>query len=489
MNCCVYDLFLAQIPEKMILRLKLFVLLVMSYAFAKAETSQLLSKSDASEITSVIQVNGPVYAEKVPVTKPAKELLQAGPMLGYSGFREVLIWVQTTESARVKIAYRAKGIDERSTQEVTTIQQDYHIAKLFPTDLEYGTTYQYDVYINDEKLELPYKTEFQTQELWQYRTEPPALSIAIGSCSFINEERDDRPEPYGGGYEIFNSILEKDPDMMLWMGDNMYLRTPDFLTETGIEHRYRHTRSLPEMQALLASVHNYAIWDDHDYGPNDSDRSYVNKKISECIFNSYWGNLNTNATGAGGITSHFAAADVEFFMLDDRYHRAPNRSRDKDKAYFGKEQLDWLIDALTASSASFKIVVTGGQIVSDAAKYENYATYPDEREELLDRLHEQRISGILFLSGDRHHTEISRMERDNAYPLIDITCSPLTAGTHAARDEGNSFQVEGKTFYEHNFGIVNITGDRKDRQLQLTIYDSQGKRQFDYLIKASELRY
>lgn len=473
----------------MTLRLKFFVMLLMSYAFAKAETSHLLPKSHNSEITPTSQVEGSKILGKVLATKTPKELLQAGPMLGYSGFREVLIWVQTTESARVSVAYRSKGISEKRTQEVTTTGKDYFIAKLFPTDLEYGTIYQYDVYINNQKLELPYATEFQTQELWQYRTEPPALRIAIGSCSFINEERDDRPEPYGGGYGIFNSILDKDPDMMLWMGDNMYLRTPDFLTETGIEHRYKHTRSLPEMQALLASVHNYAIWDDHDYGSNDSDRSYVNKKISERVFNSYWGNLNTNATGAGGITSHFAAADVEFFMLDDRYHRAPNRSREKGKAYFGKEQLDWLIDALTASRASFKIVVSGGQIVSDAAKFENYATYPEERKELLNRLHEQRISGVLFLSGDRHHTEISRMERTNAYPLIDITCSPLTAGTHAARDEGNSFQVKGKTFYDHNFGILEITGDRKDRLLQLTIYDTAGEKQFDYRIKASELRY
>ena len=52
------------------------------------------------------------------------------------------------------------------------------------------------------------------------------------------------------------------------------------------------------------------------------------------------------------------------------------------------------------------------------------------------------------MSGDRHHTEISRMERPEAYPLIDITCSPLTSGVHNPGDEGNTYQVKRKTFNE-----------------------------------------
>lgn len=162
---------------------------------------------------------------------------------------------------------------------------------------------------------------------------------------------------------------------------------------------------------------------------------------------------------------------------------------DSNKDYFGKEQVDWLIDALTASNASFKVIVAGGQIISDAAVYENYATYSGERELLIKRLHEERIERVLFISGDRHHTEISRLEREDAYPLIDITCSPLTAGTHKAREEGNTLQVKGATFYEHNFGIIDVTGPYGSRALKLTIYDAQGTKVFDYSIDQKELQY
>lgn len=418
------------------------------------------------------------------------DVLQSGPMVGYSDFREALIWVQTKAPADVKIGYFAQGEKERFTKTVSTTEEGDYIAKLFPSDVAYGTTYIYKLYINNQYIPRDYPLEFQTQALWQYRTEPPAFSFAIGSCFYANEPKDDRPgRPYGDAYSIFGSILQKDPDFMMWLGDNIYLRVPDFNTDKGLRHRNRQARATKELQPLLGSVHHYAIWDDHDYGPNDSDRSYVHKRIAEKAFNDYWGNPSTNATGEGGITGQFVWNDVEFFLMDDRYHRAPNRSLDPNKDYLGEAQLDWLIDALTASKAAFKIVCIGGQTVSDAAVYENYATYPEARKRLLDRLAAEKIEGVVFMSGDRHHTEISRMERPNAYPLIDITCSPLTSGTHDPRDEGNTFQVKDKTYYNRNFGIVNVSGPRTDRTLLLTIFDQKGQKVWDYSISQRELRY
>lgn len=417
-------------------------------------------------------------------------LLRSGPMLGYSAYREALIWVQTQKEADVKIGYFAEGEAEKFTETVKATAENDFIVKLFPSDVTYGTQYTYKLYINNQHVERPYPLTFQIQELWQWRKDPPPFTFAIGSCAYVNEPKDDRPsKAYGGQYEIFESIRAKDPDFMLWLGDNIYLREPDFLTERGIRHRNRQARALPDLQALLGSVHHYAIWDDHDFGPNDSDRSYVNKKYSEKAFNDYWGNLNTNATGEGGITSHFLWNDVEIFLMDDRYFRDSNRSLDKDKKYLGDAQVDWLIQALTSSRAPFKIVCVGGQVISDAAVYENMATYPTARQNLLDRIAAEKIEGVLFMSGDRHHTEISRMERTDAYPLIDITCSPLTSGTHKPRDENNSHKVEGKSFYKRNFGIVEVEGKRTDRVLTLTIYNTEGEEQWSYTIKASELRY
>ncbi len=419
-----------------------------------------------------------------------KDLIKSGPMLGYSDFREVLVWLQTKEEAKIVIKYTNTKGETSTTAPVFTKQEKKYIAKIYPGPLNYGEKYTYEVLVNDKPVTFDYNLEFESLQLWQYRMDPPPFSFAIGSCFYMNEAKDDRPgKPYGSSYQIFNSILKKDPNFMVWLGDNVYLRVPDFLTERGLNHRYSETRSLPELQPLLASVHHYAIWDDHDYGPNDSNSSYVNKKITEKLFNDYWGNLNTNAVGNGGITGQFLWNDVEFFLLDNRYHRDANELKNKDKSYFGKKQIDWLINALASSKAAFKIVVTGGQVVSDVALYENYAIYKEEREMLLNRLHENQIEGVLFFTGDRHHTEISKLDRQDAYPLIDITCSPLTSGAHKPKNENNSYIVKDKTFYDRNFGIVNITGARKNRVFTLTIYNADGEKAWDYTIKAKELRY
>lgn len=418
------------------------------------------------------------------------DLLQAGPMVGYADYREALIWVQTTESAKVQIAFWNDEEERRITESVITEEEDAFVAKLFPSKLTYGKEYKYELLINGKVVIRPYELSFQALEYWQYRSDPPEIQFALGSCYYNNEPKDDRPgRPYGAEFGIFDNILAKQPDFMMWLGDNTYLRTPDLYSRDGILHRYTRDRSNAQLQALLGSVHNYAIWDDHDYGPNDSDRTYELKNQTEEIFNLFWGNPNTNQTGTGGITGKFHWGDLDFFLLDNRYHRDANRMKSDDKELLGRAQIDWLINSMVSSRAPFKFVCIGGQTVSSAAVYENYANYTKERDYLLQRLEEEKIEGVIFLSGDRHHSEISKMDRQDAYPLHDFTCSPLTSGTHKYRDEGNKYAIEGFTYNEKNFGFIEVVGPRKKRKLVYTLYDNLGNQIYQYNLNAADLRY
>ena len=121
---------------------------------------------------------------------------------------------------------------------------------------------------------------------------------------------------------------------MLWLGDNIYLREADWNTRTGIMYRYTHTRSLPEMQPLLASSINYAIWDDHDFGPNDADRSYHLKNTTLEAFKLFWANPTYGIVGDSGVATTFEWGDVQFFMLDNRYFRAPNERNRENVPYW-----------------------------------------------------------------------------------------------------------------------------------------------------------
>jgi alkaline phosphatase D len=122
-----------------------------------------------------------------------------------------------------------------------------------------GKKYVYQLFINGDEVHLPYTTEFQTQSIWKWRGNPPEFSFLAGSCAYINQTEHDRPgRPYGGDYRIFESMTTQNADFMLWLGDNIYLREPDWNSWTGITQRYTHGRSVKELQPFLATTHHYA---------------------------------------------------------------------------------------------------------------------------------------------------------------------------------------------------------------------------------------
>ncbi|WNJ16874.1 alkaline phosphatase D family protein [Pontibacter sp. G13] len=415
---------------------------------------------------------------------PAGGLL-SGPMVGYSNMREVMLWVQTNGPANVQIAYNPVGSEDVfMTAPVRTNAEHAYTAHLLANSVRPGTDYEYRVLINGAEIDRPYATTFSTPPLWQYRTDPPAMKIALGSCTYINDEPYDRPgNPYGGGYEIFEELHKESADMMLWLGDNTYLREADWYSRTGIVHRYTHTRATAEMQALLASTANYAIWDDHDFGPNNSDKSFVNKDLALEAFQDFWANPSYGMREFAGTSSTFEWGDAQFFMLDNRYHRDPNRLTTAPRSILGEAQLEWFKHALVSSNAKFKFVMIGCQVLNSVGKYENYeAIAPQEREEILDFIAKEGIRNVIFLTGDRHHSEMSKITRDGI-DIYDFTVSPLTSGSHNAEDEPNANRLEGSQYGERNYGIIELSGERKNRTVIFRLKDVKGKEVYTYKIE------
>ena len=415
-------------------------------------------------------------------------LLQSGPMVGYSTMREVLLWVQTKESAEVSFDYWIKGTNRAKvfhTASTMTSKAGAYTAHLVADEVQQGHRYEYELLINKKPVKLPYPTEFQSQELWQYRHDPPTFTVALGSCAYVNEPEYDRPgRPYGSHYEIFTAIHEKRPDAMLWLGDNVYTREGDF-TETGFYHRYTHTRSLSEMQPLLASTHNYATWDDHDFGPNDLDASFVHKELALRTFKLFWGNPSYGINGHPSVISNFTFNDMEFFGLDNRYYRSANSRKTGERTMLGEEQLQWLVSRLAESRAPFKFVMVGGQVLNTAAVYENYVRlFPKERERLLTLIEQEGIKGVVFLTGDRHHTELSGYKNKAGNMVYDLTVSSLTAGTPSKLTEKNDHLIDGTVVLTQNFGILTFTGPRKKRVMNIKIFDSMGKELWSKDLKA-----
>ncbi len=420
----------------------------------------------------------------IPVTVPENgtEALQNGPMLGYVEMREVLIWVQTKTFANVQVEYWETGKPEQKwrTDLVQTYKNSAFTAKCLATPLEPGRSYDYRVEINGDSVHLTYPTTFKTQSLWQWRTDPPEFTLATGSCAYINETQYDRPgKPYGSDYQTFTQIAKQKPDLMLWLGDNVYFREVDYFTRSGMQHRYTHSRAIPELQPLLASTPQYAIWDDHDFGPDDSDGTWVHKETSWEVFRDFWGNPSFGVDGQKGCTTQFTYADVDYFLLDDRYNRSPNICNScPDRTMLGKEQLQWFLAALKTSRAPYKIVALGGQVLTTSENYETaFHYFPAERDTILSFIERENIQGVIFLTGDRHFTELSAMKNKSGNWVYDLTVSPFTAGVYAGAGtkEKNEFQVPGTVVEQHNFGLLKFTGPRKQREVEIKVINFEGK--------------
>ena len=434
-----------------------------------------------------------LFSNIVGYSTKREQSINSGPMVGYSTKREVALWIQTTASKKVRFNYWEKDNPNKNnktltTDEIITDKSDGFTATIIVENLSPGKVYQYVPIINDTLVEINYNLEFQTQAHWEYRFNPPNFSFAAGSCSYINEPEFDRPgKSYGGDYHIFESILNKDPDFMLWLGDNVYFREPDD-SKTGIYHRYSHDKSIPELQGLLGSVHHYAIWDDHDFGPNDSDKSFIHKDLTLQAFKDFYANPSYGLDGEG-ITTYFRWSDIDFFLLDNRFFRTSKYLSTSKKEILGQKQVDWLINALIYSKSPFKIIAMGGQFLNPVKAYENYSNWEEEKIEILNRITQEGITGVVFLSGDRHFSEVTKLPRYGNYDLYDFTISPLTSHyCDICENEKNNYRIKDSGVFQRNFGVFNISGKTGNRELQFSSYSSDGEMLWNYKINENDLK-
>jgi alkaline phosphatase D len=144
------------------------------------------------------------------------------------------------------------------------------------------------------------------------------------------------------------------------------------------------------------------------------------------------------------------------------------------------------LNNLKNSRAPFKLIAVGGQVVSDAAIYENFAQFPEERQWLLSELDRLDIRGVVFLSGDRHSSELSKLQLANGNWVYDLTVSPLTSGSYDHSEEPNELREPGTMVGERNYGMLEISGPRKERTLRMQIKSAQGALIWERSISAAD---
>ena len=307
------------------------------------------------------------------------------------------------------------------------------------------------------------------------------LRIAFGSCF-----EQDTNDP-----EIWQSISAQDPDLFLFLGDNVYVDSdePEKFTRD-----YGTLLGNPGVRQLMNQTDILAIWDDHDYGLNDGGKHFTAKETAKRAFVSAFNypEINNIPDGQGiyhGRTVALADKTIRVIMLDTRWYRddllehqlsEEDRARfelgpyrphwDTSKTLVGAEQWAWLEETIS-KPADLNIIVTSIQFISENTAWEIWANFPHERQRLLELIRLHAYGKTVFLSGDVHRGEASAMQL-NDWMLYDITTGPLNSETYPGKP--NIHRV-GEVYSEHNFGMLNIAIENNRLSVSAGLYNTQGK--------------
>ena len=296
--------------------------------------------------------------------------------------------------------------------------------------------------------------------------------IAFGSCA-----EGAVPQP------IWEAVLAADPDLFIFLGDNIYGDTRD---PAVLSAKYAQFAAQPGFRRLCDRIPVLATWDDHDYGEDDAGAEYPMKEVSQRIFCDFWGepsdSLRRTRDGIYDAVEFSAGGRrLQVLLPDLRFNRTPirmldlggkkyddwtveleragrkvpgpyERNPDLQATMLGARQWQWLESQL-ARPADLRVFATSLQVVADFPGWEAWINYAEDHQRLLQAIRSQRANGLLCLSGDTHYAEFSCLRTNVPYPLWDFTSSGLTETWPVLPP--NSRRV-GEAWREPNFGLLQI---------------------------------
>ena len=321
-------------------------------------------------------------------------------------------------------------------------------------------------------------------------------AIAFGSCS--NQNKD---------LSIFDTILKRQPDLFIYLGDNIYGDTENMKV---LRKKYRILKKNPHYKKFEAQTPIIATWDDHDYGLNDSGKHYPKKEASKKIFLKFFKEPKQSErySHSGIYTSYRYTSDgknIQVILLDLRTFRDNLKPYDgflsgdssyrytldyspqlnPDSTLLGAEQWKWLEEQLLQPS-DVRIIGSSTQFATQYNGYETWANYPHEQERFLQLIRQTKANGIVFISGDLHYAELSYIKPDGIYGIHDLTSSGLTEKWEFSVP--NKHRI-GPPIRENQFGMIRFEFNQPEPQFILEIVDRFGQVRIQQAVRLSDLQF
>lgn len=296
--------------------------------------------------------------------------------------------------------------------------------------------------------------------------------IAFGSCNRQGEEQ-----------PMWEKIDAQKPDIWIWLGDIIYADTED-MSEMASDYALQSNNKA--YQSFTRSKEILGIWDDHDYGANNSGKTYAQRDSSKMLLLNFLGIPEEHAvrTRPGVYQSYTRTIGkhlIKVILLDVRYFRDEPGA---NSTIIGEEQWVWLEKELKESNADMHLIAGGSQFLPEDHRFEKWADYPRDRERLLNLFDTYDTTLPLLISGDRHIAEMSLVKTEGGLPILEVTSSGLTHSYTSFTQEHNRHRVVGEVVSSKNFGLIKITS-QENLFYEAGIYGEDGKLQ--YAVQSTEL--
>lgn len=367
----------------------------------------------------------------------------------------IVSWKVATDTAMTNIV--------QSGSLITTHERDYTV-KIDVTNLAPDTWYYYEFYAFGQRS-IQGRTRTTPSEM----TFKDSLRYAVVSCANFE----------AGFFNVYASLAErKDFDAVLCLGDYYYEyetggyspnpqagRVVDPMHEIVTLSDYRMRHSIYKLDPDLRRLHQlfpwFCIWDDHE-SANDSwlngaenhtsdEGDWIERKnASKKAYFEWMPIRDNNEQGQYQIYRSISYGTlVDFLFLDTRLEGrseqvsfGSSQLNSPTRTLMGVPQRDWLLNELSNSSATYKIVAQQVMIApltafGIALNMDQWDGYPLERSMLLNHILYQGIQNFVVLTGDIHTSWASEIRVNSTNVGVEfVTPSVTSPGVEFAADIG-----------------------------------------------------
>ncbi len=226
-----------------------------------------------------------------------------------------------------------------------------------------------------------------------FPTGAASFTLALGSCART-----------ASAHTVFETIRLHDPLFFLHMGDLHYLNI-------AVNDRNVFRRAFDTVLASVTQSHLYRdvaiayVWDDHDFGPNNSDSLAPGREASRLTYQEYVPHYPLAAgTGNVPIYQSFSVGRVRFIVTDSRSARSPAIAPDNaSKTMLGTTQKAWFKQQLLDANGVYPLIVWVNSLPwIGVTGDDGWYLYTTERREIANFIKDNQIKGLCQVSGDAH---------------------------------------------------------------------------------------